>query len=108
MGATRARTSHGSSRSVSLFELCRTIASSLVRPSDDAVDIAAAAARRASDASIIACELEDDAAVEDEPGHATATLAQPRRPPGDPPAPVRLPSAACRTPLPRPRRRTRR
>src|SRR6266566_9964413 len=54
MGATRATTSQGISRRTSRFESCRTIASSTVRSSADAVDLAAATARRPSDAFIFA------------------------------------------------------
>ena len=53
-GATRATTSQGISRRTSRFESCRTIASSTVRSSADAVDLAAATARRPSDACIFA------------------------------------------------------
>ena len=52
-GATRARTSHGSSRSVSLFESLRTTASSTTRPSADAVRTAAAVARRRCSGCIV-------------------------------------------------------
>jgi len=44
-GATRATTSQGRSRRVSLSELCRTVASWATRPSDEALDIAARVAR---------------------------------------------------------------
>ena len=52
MGATRATTSQGIRRRTSRFESLRTIASSTVRPSAEAIDIAAATAREASDACI--------------------------------------------------------
>jgi hypothetical protein len=42
---------------VSLFEFCRRIASSTVRPSDEALDLAEATARRTSDARILGWPL---------------------------------------------------
>src|SRR5215475_10074541 len=54
MCATRATMSHGSRRRTSRFESFRTIASLAVRPSIEAVDLAAATARGTSDACIIA------------------------------------------------------
>src|SRR5687767_469987 len=56
MGVTRATTSHGVRRTTSRLESLRTTASSTARPSAEAVDIAAATARRAS-AACIAGEL---------------------------------------------------
>src|SRR6266516_1945028 len=57
MCATRATMSHGSRRRTSRFESFRTIASSAVRPSIEAVDLAAATARGTSDACIVASLL---------------------------------------------------
>src|SRR5262249_13838805 len=54
MCAARATMSHGSRCRTSRFESFRTIASSAVRPSIEAVDLAAATARGTSDACIIA------------------------------------------------------
>ena len=50
-GATRAITSQGNRRTASLFELCRTAASSTARSRAEAIDLAAATARETSEAS---------------------------------------------------------
>src|SRR5262245_12788155 len=57
MCATRATMSHGSRRRTSRFESFRTIASLAVRPTIEAVDLAAATARGTSDACIVASLL---------------------------------------------------
>src|SRR4051794_24172092 len=54
MCATRATMSHGSRRKTIRFESLRTIASSAVRSSAEALDRAAATARGTSDACIVA------------------------------------------------------